>query len=72
MTEVVTAPQKREEQELSRINHWIGGRVVPGTSGRVGPVFNPATGAVANPLQAGTGNGTLPNRILAFGLRFEY
>jgi hypothetical protein len=34
--------------------------------------FNPATGAVVNPLQAGTANGTLPNRILAFGLRFEY
>src|SRR5438477_12331183 len=47
MTEVVTAPEKRDEQELSRINHWIGGRAVPGTSGRSGPVYNPATGAVA-------------------------
>ncbi|MBI2764236.1 MAG: CoA-acylating methylmalonate-semialdehyde dehydrogenase [Chloroflexi bacterium] len=26
---------------------WIGGRRVPGTSGRRGPVYNPATGAVA-------------------------
>ena len=34
--------------------------------------FNPSTGAVVNPLQAGTPNGTLPNRILAFGVRFEY
>jgi hypothetical protein len=34
--------------------------------------FNPATGAVANPLQAGTASGTLPNRILAFSVRFEY
>jgi hypothetical protein len=34
--------------------------------------FNPATGAVVNPLQAGTPSGTLPNRILAFGIRFEY
>jgi hypothetical protein len=34
--------------------------------------FNSATGTVANPIQAGTANGTLPNRVLAFGLRFEY
>src|SRR5919197_1550634 len=27
-----------------RIFHWIDGAVVPGTSGRTGPVFNPATG----------------------------
>jgi malonate-semialdehyde dehydrogenase (acetylating)/methylmalonate-semialdehyde dehydrogenase len=26
------------------INHWIGGRLVTGTSGRTSPVFNPATG----------------------------
>jgi malonate-semialdehyde dehydrogenase (acetylating)/methylmalonate-semialdehyde dehydrogenase len=29
---------------MKRISHWIGGRVVPGTSGREGPVFNPALG----------------------------
>ena len=29
---------------MERINHWIGGKVVPGSSGRTGPVFNPATG----------------------------
>ena len=29
----------------SRINHWIGGVLRAGTSGRQGPVFNPATGA---------------------------
>jgi malonate-semialdehyde dehydrogenase (acetylating)/methylmalonate-semialdehyde dehydrogenase len=28
----------------ARISHWIGGRVVAGSSGRAGPVFNPATG----------------------------
>ncbi|HEY8867996.1 MAG TPA: CoA-acylating methylmalonate-semialdehyde dehydrogenase [Candidatus Limnocylindrales bacterium] len=33
--------------EPSRIDHWIGGRRVPGTSGRTGPVFDPATGSVA-------------------------
>ncbi len=28
---------------MQHISHWIGGRVVEGTSGRSGPVFNPAT-----------------------------
>ena len=28
---------------MQHISHWIGGRVVQGTSGRTGPVFNPAT-----------------------------
>ena len=27
-------------------SHWIDGRAVPGTSGRTGPVYNPATGEV--------------------------
>ncbi len=27
-----------------RVNHWIGGGLVAGTSGRAGPVFDPATG----------------------------
>jgi malonate-semialdehyde dehydrogenase (acetylating)/methylmalonate-semialdehyde dehydrogenase len=30
--------------ELKLIGHWIGGEVVRGVSGRLGPVFNPATG----------------------------
>ena len=29
---------------MIRIGHWIGGAELAGTSGRVGPVFNPATG----------------------------
>jgi malonate-semialdehyde dehydrogenase (acetylating) / methylmalonate-semialdehyde dehydrogenase len=29
---------------VERINHWIGGKLVPGASGRMGPVFDPATG----------------------------
>ncbi|MEV8515179.1 CoA-acylating methylmalonate-semialdehyde dehydrogenase [Dactylosporangium sp. NPDC051484] len=29
---------------MPRIAHWIGGAETAGTSGRVGPVFNPATG----------------------------
>ena len=30
---------------MERISHWIGGKVVPGESGRSGPVYNPATGS---------------------------
>ncbi|HXL61321.1 MAG TPA: aldehyde dehydrogenase family protein, partial [Mycobacterium sp.] len=29
---------------MKRISHWIGGQVVAGTSGKHGPVYNPATG----------------------------
>jgi malonate-semialdehyde dehydrogenase (acetylating)/methylmalonate-semialdehyde dehydrogenase len=29
---------------MERISHWIGGKIVPGESGRTGPVFDPATG----------------------------
>src|SRR5688500_17409843 len=32
---------------MNRISHWIDGKVVPGNSGRGGPVFNPATGEQA-------------------------
>jgi malonate-semialdehyde dehydrogenase (acetylating)/methylmalonate-semialdehyde dehydrogenase len=44
MTEV--ADQFTEEQagEVTRIAHWIDGKRVEGTSGRSGPVYNPATG----------------------------
>ncbi len=44
MTEVVAAPKKRAPQEFRRISHWIGGEIVPGESGRSGPVYNPAAG----------------------------
>jgi malonate-semialdehyde dehydrogenase (acetylating)/methylmalonate-semialdehyde dehydrogenase len=33
--------------EVSRVNHWINGGRVAGTSGRSGPVYNPATGELA-------------------------
>jgi malonate-semialdehyde dehydrogenase (acetylating)/methylmalonate-semialdehyde dehydrogenase len=39
MTETIAAPPKAKP-----IHHWIGGKSVPGTSGRNGPVWNPATG----------------------------
>jgi hypothetical protein len=35
-------------------------------------LVNPATGAVTNGMQAGTPSGTLPARILAFALRFQF
>jgi len=31
----------------ARVSHWIGGRLVAGTSGRTGPIYNPATGELA-------------------------
>src|ERR687884_1397109 len=43
MTEVAPPPVG-QEQDVRRITHWIGGRAVPGESGRSGPVYNPATG----------------------------
>ncbi len=43
MTETVTAPTERPSQ-VKPINHWIGGKLVTGGSGRSGPVYNPATG----------------------------
>jgi malonate-semialdehyde dehydrogenase (acetylating)/methylmalonate-semialdehyde dehydrogenase len=43
MTEVLEAQTERGG-EVAHISHWIGGRLVPGESGRSGPVYNPATG----------------------------
>ena len=43
MTELATPPVERE-QDVKRISHWIGGRLVEGESGRSGPVYNPAKG----------------------------
>jgi malonate-semialdehyde dehydrogenase (acetylating) / methylmalonate-semialdehyde dehydrogenase len=44
MTEVAEAPVASRAGEIKRISHWIGGKIVEGTSGRSGPVYNPATG----------------------------
>ena len=44
MTELAQAPAARGADEISKIPHWIGGTRVEGTSGRSGPVYNPATG----------------------------
>jgi malonate-semialdehyde dehydrogenase (acetylating)/methylmalonate-semialdehyde dehydrogenase len=44
MTEVAEAPVAAKRGELRRISHWIGGKLVEGTSGRSGPVYDPAKG----------------------------
>ncbi len=43
----LAAPAGSTSLDLPAIGHWIGGRPVAGTSGRRGPVFDPATGAQA-------------------------
>src|SRR2546423_14946357 len=47
MTEAAQAPEQLDKSKLRRISHWIGGRAVPGESGRSGPVYNPALGVQA-------------------------
>lgn len=47
MTEIAEAPVAAKSGELKRISHWIGGKPVAGTSGRNGPVYNPAKGEQA-------------------------
>jgi malonate-semialdehyde dehydrogenase (acetylating)/methylmalonate-semialdehyde dehydrogenase len=44
MTELAEAPAAERDGAITRIPHWIGGTRVDGTSGRTGPVYNPATG----------------------------
>ena len=47
MTQVAEPDAAAAAAPSEIVTHWIGGRRVAGTSGRRGPVFNPATGAVA-------------------------
>ena len=47
MTQVAETPPANAPSAQDRVNHWIGGKRVAGTSGRQGPVYNPATGTVA-------------------------
>ncbi len=37
-------PHRAGGIELQSIEHWVGGRATPGTSGRSAPVFDPALG----------------------------
>jgi malonate-semialdehyde dehydrogenase (acetylating)/methylmalonate-semialdehyde dehydrogenase len=47
MTQVAEPQAGSATTSLERVHHWIGGRSAAGTSGRSGPVYNPATGALA-------------------------
>ncbi len=41
----VAEPKGSADRSLPTVGHWIGGAPVTGTSGRRGPVYDPATGA---------------------------
>jgi malonate-semialdehyde dehydrogenase (acetylating)/methylmalonate-semialdehyde dehydrogenase len=47
MTQVADPEIDRSSPRGETVSHWIGGRRVAGTSGRRGPVYDPATGALA-------------------------
>src|SRR5215216_1740852 len=47
MAQVAETGRAEAPDALDRVNHWIGGARVSGTSGRSGPVYNPAAGKVA-------------------------
>jgi malonate-semialdehyde dehydrogenase (acetylating)/methylmalonate-semialdehyde dehydrogenase len=49
MTSIVQPPaaEAGAKPAAERVNHWINGRRVAGSSGRSGPVYNPATGELA-------------------------
>jgi malonate-semialdehyde dehydrogenase (acetylating) / methylmalonate-semialdehyde dehydrogenase len=49
MTSIVQPPaaEAGAKPTAGRVNHWINGRRQAGTSGRSGPVYNPATGELA-------------------------
>jgi malonate-semialdehyde dehydrogenase (acetylating)/methylmalonate-semialdehyde dehydrogenase len=42
----VAEPELSTTPDAGRVSHWIGGRLVVGTSGRQGDVYDPATGAL--------------------------
>ncbi len=47
MTQVAEPPSSSSAGTAGQVAHWINGARVAGTSGRSGPVFNPATGEIA-------------------------
>jgi len=47
MTQVAEPEIDRSSPSGETVSHWIGGRRVAGSSGRRGPVYEPATGALA-------------------------
>ena len=46
MTQVADPGSQPATPSPGRVSHWIGGASVAGTSGREGPVYDPATGAI--------------------------
>jgi malonate-semialdehyde dehydrogenase (acetylating)/methylmalonate-semialdehyde dehydrogenase len=54
MTQVAESRPADAPSEMGRVNHWIGGKRVAGTSGRQGQVYNPATGKVAREVDFAT------------------
>ena len=58
MTQVAEPGSARAETQagttLGAVHHWIGGRHVEGTSGRRGPVYDPATGRLAREVDFAT------------------
>ncbi|HEY7826902.1 MAG TPA: aldehyde dehydrogenase family protein, partial [Candidatus Limnocylindrales bacterium] len=47
MTQVAEPPAPAPSDRAGGVSHWIDGARVAGTSGRSGPVFDPATGEIA-------------------------
>jgi malonate-semialdehyde dehydrogenase (acetylating)/methylmalonate-semialdehyde dehydrogenase len=47
MTQIAEPKTESGPAAVERVNHWVGGKRVAGTSGRHGPVYNPATGELA-------------------------
>src|SRR3954447_13033929 len=48
------AGEGHETGAIGNVHHWIGGRIVEGTSGRRGPVYDPATGRLAREVDFAT------------------
>ena len=54
MTQVAEPGPPHAAPITDRVHHWIGGRPVEGTSGRRGPVYDPATGRLAREVDFAT------------------
>jgi malonate-semialdehyde dehydrogenase (acetylating)/methylmalonate-semialdehyde dehydrogenase len=54
MTQVAEPGAPTPAPITGRVHHWIGGRLVEGTSGRRGPVYDPATGRLAREVDLAT------------------
>jgi len=54
MTQIAEPEISSLPSSAETVNHWIGGQRVAGTSGRRGPVYNPATGQIAREVDFAT------------------